>query len=81
MIKFESENRIRVEEAIESAENNGIYIDLQEFANEIYGDANPKSSKQSLYYLRTGHNKTIDRERVHIICNRTGVTPGFLFDY
>ena len=77
----DEENRLKAQEAIEFAIQNGVKFTIKGLAMEMYGDTNPDSAEQNLYHLRSGYVKTIGKKPMHVFCRITGVSPDFLFGW
>jgi len=75
------ENRIRVKEAIAYAKSTGQRVRKGELAKKMYPYASDKSAYMNLRNLSNGEVKTIDRDKVELICNELRVDPNFLFGW
>ena len=73
------DNRIRLKEAFDFANQNGKNITVISLAKKMFPGSDNQNAYVKYYNIVNGKVKRIDKKTVNIICDVTGVSAAFLF--
>lgn len=72
---------VRINEAMQFAKDCGKKVSKKELGSLLWPDAPQVNQQINMSNLCSGRVERIRPEWVQIICEYTGTTPNFLFDY